>query len=88
MSRRPSKRRQRLRQLRAEKRAYALVRQWARQLFSSAPPDPVHGPRDEPEGGLGVREPRRPVHPRLSGGVALDLPSAETRDLWAVGEER
>jgi hypothetical protein len=29
------------------------------------------------EGGVGVREPRRPLTPTLSGGAALDLPDAD-----------
>jgi hypothetical protein len=29
---------------------------------------------DETEGGIGVREPRRPVQPSLTGAAALDLP--------------
>jgi hypothetical protein len=29
---------------------------------------------DEPLNGAGVREPRRPLRPSLSAGVALDLP--------------
>jgi hypothetical protein len=28
----------------------------------------------EPPAGVGVREPRRPIRPSRSGGVALDLP--------------
>ena len=32
------------------------------------------------EGGLGVREPRRPLTPSLSGGAALDLPTDESND--------
>ncbi|MGH3135766.1 MAG: hypothetical protein ACRDPV_04660 [Gaiellaceae bacterium] len=43
---------------------------------------------DGSTGGLGVREPRRPLRPTLSGAVALDLPLDETRDLWTVGEDR
>jgi hypothetical protein len=56
-----------------------------RSLFSSGPPEP-----DDPHGfsgGVGVREPRRPVRPSSSGAVALEAPPAETRDVWAVGEE-
>jgi len=29
---------------------------------------------DEAEGGVGVREPRRPLTPTLTGAAALDLP--------------
>jgi hypothetical protein len=30
---------------------------------------------DETEGGVGVREPRRPLAPSLTGAAALDLPA-------------
>ena len=30
---------------------------------------------DEAEGGVGVREPRRPLAPTLAGGEALELPT-------------
>jgi hypothetical protein len=30
---------------------------------------------DEAEGGVGVREPRRPLTPTLTGAAALDLPA-------------
>ena len=42
---------------------------------------------DPPVGGVGVREPRRPVHPSASGAIALEPPPTETRDVWAVGDE-
>jgi hypothetical protein len=29
---------------------------------------------DDTEGGVGVREPRRPLAPTLTGGAALELP--------------
>ena len=32
------------------------------------------------EGGVGVREPRRPLTPSLKGGATLDLPTDETSD--------
>ena len=32
---------------------------------------------DQTEGGVGVREPRRPLAPTLSGAAALDLPDDE-----------
>jgi hypothetical protein len=38
-------------------------------------------------GGTGVREPRRPLTPSLSGAVALEIPIDETRDVRAVGDE-
>jgi hypothetical protein len=34
---------------------------------------------DETEGGVGVREPRRPLTPSLTGAAALDLPEDEPR---------
>jgi hypothetical protein len=73
---------------RRAKRARNRVLNAVLELFSgSSPTVPDIGPPDL-EGGLGVREPRRPLHPSLAGGVALDLPPAEGRDVWAVGEER
>jgi hypothetical protein len=35
--------------------------------------DPLGGP-DDPPGGVGVREPRRPRRPHLSGAATLELP--------------
>ena len=32
------------------------------------------------EGGVGVREPRRPLTPSLTGGATLDLPTDESKD--------
>ena len=32
------------------------------------------------EGGVGVREPRRPLTPSLTGGATLDLPPDESDD--------
>jgi hypothetical protein len=58
---------------------------FVRSLFSSAPPDP-----DDPRGlsgGIGVREPRRPIQPTSSGAVALEPPPTESRDVWAVGPD-
>jgi hypothetical protein len=55
-----------------------------RSLFSSTPPD-----ADDPRGlsgGVGVREPRRPLRPFSSGAVTLEAPPEERRDIWAVGE--
>jgi hypothetical protein len=63
----------------------ARIVQFVRALFSSRP---SHGDWDDgSEGGLGVREPRWPFHPSLSGAVALEAPPEETRDVWAVGDE-
>jgi hypothetical protein len=58
---------------------------WARSLFSSDPAEDEWG--EESAGGLGVREPRRPLHPTQSGAVALEPPPTETRDVWAVGDD-
>jgi hypothetical protein len=58
---------------------------FVRSLFSSPPPD-----ADDPRaysGGVGVREPRRPVRPSSSGAVALELPPTERTDVWAVGDD-
>jgi hypothetical protein len=60
--------------------------QFVRQLFTSGPPDPDIG--DEDEGGVGVREPRRPVRPSRGGAVALELPPEEQTDVRAIGEDR
>jgi hypothetical protein len=37
---------------------------------------------------VGVREPRRPLRPTTSGGVALEIPPEEKTDVRAIGEER
>jgi hypothetical protein len=69
------------------RRAVARTAAFLRDLFTPTPP-PEPG-EDEPPyaGGLGVREPRRPVMPSSSGSVALEPSPAETRDVWAVGED-
>jgi hypothetical protein len=38
------------------------------------------GAWNDKEGGVGVREPRRPLAPTLAGGAALELPSDESDD--------
>jgi hypothetical protein len=61
------------------------VARFVRSLFSSPPPD-----ADDPRGfggGVGVREPRRPLPPTSSGAVALEPPPTEARHVWAVGED-
>jgi hypothetical protein len=63
----------------------ARAARFVRSLFSSAPPD-----ADDPRGfggGVGVREPRRPIRPESSGAVALEAPPEERRDVWAVGDD-
>jgi hypothetical protein len=68
------------------RRKAARVIQRIREFFSSLPPFRSNlESSDDVEGGLGVREPRRPIRPSLSGAVALDAPSDEKRDVWAVG---
>ena len=57
-----------------------------RQLFSSVPPPSDLD--DELEGGVGVREPRRPHRPSQSGAVALEPPPTAQRDIRAIGEDR
>jgi hypothetical protein len=66
-----------------------MIRRFARfvrELFSSGPPTSEDDPRGY-SGGVGVREPRRPITPTISGAVALEPPPTETRDVWAVGNE-
>jgi hypothetical protein len=60
------------------------ITRFVRALFSSGSPEPW---LDPPAGGLGVREPRRPVRPSLSGTAVLEAPPEEMRDVWAVGDE-
>jgi hypothetical protein len=72
---------------RQHRRESVLTRaaRFVRQLFSNGPED---DPRlDPPVGGVGVREPRRPLRPSSSGAVALEPPPSDTRDVWAVGTE-
>ena len=65
------------------------IARFFRAIFSGgssgwAPDDPRW---DEPAGGIGTREPRRPLRPTLSGAVALEAQPDERRDTWAVGSE-
>ena len=57
----------------------ARLRAWwgRRRGRHAAALDPFAGPDDD-AGGVGVREPRRPRPPHLSGGIALEEP--ETRE--------
>jgi hypothetical protein len=64
---------------------FTRIARRVRQLFSSGPPP---ADVDELEGGVGVREPRRPHRPSQSGAVALGPPPTEKRDVRAIGEER
>ena len=66
---------------------FVRVARFVRQVFSSGPS------RDDPgaepdEGGVGMREPRRPLRPTQSGAVALEIPPEEKRDVRAIGEDR
>ena len=38
------------------------------------------GAWDDTDGGVGVREPRRPLAPTLAGGAALELPRHDSDD--------
>jgi hypothetical protein len=63
------------------------IARFVKAIFSSrssrwGPDDPRW---DEPSGGIGTREPRRPLRPNLSGTVALEAPPDERRDVRAVG---
>jgi hypothetical protein len=66
---------------------FTRIVRFVRALFSSGRSGDGWGWDHEREGGLGVREPRRPLHPALSGAVALEAPTDEVRDVWAVGED-
>jgi hypothetical protein len=77
MVRRPRRERRRARFFRRAKR-------FVRALFSSGSEEPW---LDPPAGGVGVREPRRPLRPMLSGTAVLEAPPEERRDVWAVGDE-
>jgi hypothetical protein len=48
------------------------VARFVRALFGGSAPGGSWD--DETEGGVGVREPRRPLTPSLTGAAALDLP--------------
>lgn len=65
---------------------FTRIARRVRQLFSSEPPPSELD--DELEGGVGVREPRRPHRPSQSGAVALEPPPTDNRDVRAIGEER
>jgi hypothetical protein len=77
--------RSRARRDRDRRGVWKRVSRFIRQLFSSGPSSDFEG--SDFEGGLGVREPRQPLRPILSGAAALEPPPTETRDVWAVGEE-
>ena len=64
---------------------FRRVARFVRALFSSGPASDAW--EDGLDGGVGMREPRKPIRPSLSGAVALDAPPAERRDVRAVGED-
>lgn len=75
------------RRARRDKRRLSVrerIVRFVRALFSSGSYDE---PFDPPVGGVGVREPRRPLHPTLSGTAMLEAPPQEMRDVWAVADE-
>ena len=49
------------------------IARFVRALFGSS----AGGSSEEAEGGVGVREPRGPLTPSLTGAVALPLPDDE-----------
>jgi hypothetical protein len=49
------------------------IARFVRALFGGGASDGTWD--DEAEGGVGVREPRRPLTPTLAGGAALELPT-------------
>ena len=53
------------------------IARFVRALFGGGSPG---GAWDEADGGVGVREPRRPLTPSLTGAAALDLPTDEGDD--------
>jgi hypothetical protein len=62
------------------------IARFLRQLFGGRGGGPADDPR-WPEGGVGVREPRRPGPSSRGGAATLEAPPAERRDTWAVGSE-
>jgi hypothetical protein len=51
------------------------IARFVRALFGGGSPREAWG--DDTEGGVGVREPRRPLTPSLTGAAALELPTDE-----------
>jgi len=70
---------------RQARRRVARAVQFIRELFLSDPP--ADRWLEPPVGGVGVREPRRPLLPTLSGAAVLEAPPQEMRDVWAVADE-
>ena len=61
------------------------ISRFVRALFGGSESS---GEWTDAEGGVGVREPRRPRTPSFSGAVALEAPTHEPSEIWAVGEDR
>ena len=55
------------------------ITRFVHALFGGGATEEGWGSADA-EGGVGVREPRRPLTPSLKGGATLDLPTNETND--------
>ena len=54
------------------------ITRFVHALFGGSATEEGWGSADE--GGVGVREPRRPLVPSLTGGATLDLPTDESDD--------
>ena len=63
--------------------SFSRAMKFVRELFSSGPNS--NWELDRPDGGVGVREPRKPRPPVLSGAVALERPPDESGDVRVVG---
>jgi hypothetical protein len=79
----------RLRRVRERRPVRKRIARFVRQPFGGGssswlPDDPRW---DEPAGGVGVREPRHPRRPTLSGAAAVEPPPDGRRDVWAVGSD-
>ena len=55
------------------------ITRFVHALFGGGATEEGWGSADA-EGGVGVREPRRPLTPTLTGGATLDLPIDESSD--------
>jgi hypothetical protein len=59
------------------RRRFAIRRRIARFLRALFGGGSSRGEWDDAEGGVGVREPRRPLTPSLTGAAMLELPADE-----------